>query len=87
MLLQVMSEEKGTAFQAEPAGDGVQRIQNIGTDPWLVRDLNGMVSLKRADAETLKVTALDLNGYPGTVIGSAKTVSLQPATVYYLISR
>ena len=87
MLLQVMSEEKGTAFQAEPAGDGVQRIQNIGTDPWLVRDLNGMVSLKRPDAETLKVTALDLNGYPGTVIGSAKTISLQPATVYYLISR
>ena len=85
MLLQVMSEEKATGFQTEPAGEGVKRIVNIGTDPWLVKELQGTVSFKRPDADQLKVTALDFNGYPVTASGTAKTINLQPATVYYLI--
>ena len=38
ILLQVMTEEKATGFQTEPAGDGVKRIANIGRDPWLVKE-------------------------------------------------
>jgi hypothetical protein len=87
ILLQVMSEEKATGFQTEPAGEGVKRILSIGTDPWLVKELHGTVSLKRSDADQLKVTSLDFNGYPVTASGTAKTVKLQPGTVYYLISK
>ncbi len=87
MLLQVMSEEKATAFQAAPAGEGVQRILNIGTDPWLVKELRGLVALKRPDAEGLKVTELDLSGYPVSDLGSARAIQLRPTTVYYLIHR
>ncbi|HWW03453.1 MAG TPA: hypothetical protein VNZ64_27370 [Candidatus Acidoferrum sp.] len=87
MLLQVMSEEQPTGFQTEPAGEGVRRIVNIGTDPWLVKEFQGTVSFKRPDADRLKVTALDFNGYPGTVIGTAARVSLRPQTVYYLLDR
>ena len=87
MLLQVMSEEQPSGFQSEPAGEGVRRIVNIGTNPWLVKTLSGTLRLKRPDAARLKVTALDFNGYPETTVGSAETISLRPTTLYYLISR
>ena len=64
ILLQVMSEEKTSNFQTEPVSATGKRIVNIGTDPWMVKDLTGTVSFKRADAAQLKVTALDFNGYP-----------------------
>jgi len=67
--------------------EGVKRIINIGTDPWQVKELNGTVRFKRADAAQLKVTALDFNGYPKDPCGSAQQLKLQPATLYYLISR
>jgi hypothetical protein len=50
MLLQAMTEERATGFLTEPAGDGVKRIQSIGTDPWQVRALVGRVALRRSDA-------------------------------------
>jgi hypothetical protein len=87
MLLQVMSEEKATGFQTEPAGDGVKRIVNIGTDPWLVKELKGTIRFKLPNADSLKVTALDFNGYPETELGTAARISLRPNTVYYLINR
>ncbi|HWH68627.1 MAG TPA: hypothetical protein VNT26_04545, partial [Candidatus Sulfotelmatobacter sp.] len=87
ILLQVMSEEKSSGFQAEPAGPGVQRIANIGADPWLVKELKGTVKLKRADAAQLKVTALDFNGYPAGEAGTGQQIKLEPKTVYYLIGR
>jgi hypothetical protein len=87
ILLQVMSEEKATGFQTEAAGQGMKRIVNIGTDPWLVKSLQGTVRFKRADAAQLKVIALDYNGYPIGTRGSAQELHLEPATVYYLISR
>ncbi len=60
MLLQVMSEDMPSHFRAEPAGTGLQRIVEIGRDPWLVKNLSGIVKFKRADAgQPLKVTALD----------------------------
>jgi len=87
MLLQVMSEEKATGFQTETAAEGLRRIINVGTDPWLVKEFKGTVSFKRSDAEQLSVTALDANGYTGSILGNAQQVKLQPATLYYLISR
>jgi hypothetical protein len=86
ILLQVMSEEKSSGFQTESVGEGVKRITNIGTDPWQVKELNGTVRFKRADAAQLKVTALDFNGYPAGACGSAQQLKLQPATLYYIIS-
>jgi hypothetical protein len=85
MLLQVMSEEKPTDFQTEAAGPGVQRILNIGTDPWLFRKLEGTVKVKRSDAARLRVTALDFNGYPAAPSGTADRLTLRSDSIYYLI--
>ena len=85
MLLQVMSEEKANKFRTTTLADGVKRIDNIGQDPWLFRQLQGAVRLKRDDACQLKVTALDFNGYANKVIGTADKITLRGDTVYYLI--
>lgn len=87
MLLQVMSEERPAGFQTEEQGKGVKRIVDIGRDPWLFKDLGGTVQLKRKDAPSLKVLALDFNGYPVNTIGSADTIQLHPDTLYYLLTR
>lgn len=86
ILLQVMSEEKPTGFQADEISPGVKRIVNIGRDPWLVKELKGSISFKRLDASALKVTALDFNGYPSGGAGTAAALTLHPKTMYYLIS-
>jgi len=85
ILLQVMSEEQPAGFRTEPAGDKLQRIVNIGTDPWKVKDLQGHVLFKRPDAAKLKWTALDFNGYPEKPLGAAREIELRPTTIYYLI--
>lgn len=85
MLLQVMTEEKATNFQAESLGDRRQRIVSIGTNPWLVRKLEGSVQIRRSDADKLKITALDQYGQPTKTILSGGTIRLQPETLYYLI--
>ena len=85
ILLQVMSEEKATNFQTEPASDNVKRIKNIGQDPWLVKELSGEVKFKRRDAAQLTVTALDLSGYPAEKAGTAAQIKFRPTTMYYLI--
>jgi len=87
MLLQTMSEEKATGFETVEQGKGIKKIVSIGVDPWLVRDLNGHVRLKRTDASGLKVIPLDLNGYPGKPLGDAREIALQARTVYYLIEK
>ncbi|MDB5173192.1 MAG: hypothetical protein JWN51_1965 [Phycisphaerales bacterium] len=87
ILLQVMSEEKTSRFQTEDAGNGMHRITSIGQDPWQVKELGGVVKLKRADAAKLKVTALDFNGYPTKQVSAADEIKLAPQTVYYLITR
>jgi hypothetical protein len=85
ILLQVMSEEKASEFQTEAVENGVKRVTNIGRDPWLVKEIRGTVNFKRADAATLKVTALDFNGYPVESVGTAENIKLRPSTLYYLI--
>lgn len=85
ILLQVMSEEKPAGFQTEPAAEGVRRIVRLGEDPWLVRQIRGTVRFHRPDAAALRVTALDLRGYPARPLGTAAEIRLEPATLYYLI--
>jgi hypothetical protein len=87
MLLQVMSEEKESGRKIESAGSGVNRLASIGTDPWLVREMEGTLRFKRPDAARLTVTALDFNGYPqGSPVGNAASFQLQAKTLYYLIA-
>ena len=85
ILLQAMTEEKPTGFQTEPAPGGERRIVSIGRDPWLVREISGVVSFNRPDASKLKVTLLDPNGDPVRSVGHADKIALDPQTVYYLI--
>ena len=65
----------------------MKRIVSIGTDPWQVRELSGTIRFNRADAAQLKVTALDLNGYPNGAAGTAQDIALQARTMYYLLAR
>ncbi len=86
LLLQVMTEEKSTSFKTEPAGP-LLKIIDIGRDPWLVRDVRGSVTLKRADAKSLKLTPLDFNGYRTSAKPIAGPIELQRDVVYYLIEK
>lgn len=86
ILLQVMTEEKPDGFRSEIIASGENRIARIGGDPWLVRDVKGVVRFKRPDAARLKVTALDANGEPVKAIGTADSIKLVPGTLYYLIA-
>lgn len=85
ILLQVMTEERATDFATETAGKGVQRITNIGRDPWRVRKIEGTVSFKRPDAAKLRVIPLDPNGQPGQPTTGATRLRLSSETVYYVI--
>lgn len=87
ILVQAMSEERATGFKTEAAGEGTLKITDIGRDPWQMRRLQGTVSFHRADAGSLRVTALDLNGHPAGKAGTAKSLKLQPGTVYYLLEK
>jgi hypothetical protein len=86
ILLQVMSEEKASGFATMEAAEGVHKITNIGSDPWMVKEFEGELRLKRADAAKLKVTALDANGRSSGPAGNAKRIILQAGTPYYLIA-
>ncbi len=83
ILLQVMTEEKPTGFETEEAGNGLKRITNLGTDPWLFKEPSGIVRMK----EKVKVTALDLNGYAIRELPTSEEIRLDPKTVYYLLER
>jgi len=87
MLVQAMSEEKPSGFSAAEESPGVFKISDIGRDPWLIRELAGTIRFFRKDASQLKVTALDLNGYPVKDAGDASSFHLLPGTAYYLVSK
>lgn len=94
MLLQVCTEETNRNWTTEPVKtkfggkeQDAKRITRIGTSPMLLREVQGQVTLNRPDAAELKVTALDLNGYPAATTVGAKTITLQPRTLYYVIGR
>jgi len=97
ILVQVMTEEKFTGWKTAPArvelekGKGqvdCQRIVSTGGAPMLVRSFKGTVTLKRADAGELKVTALDANGYAlRDLPGGAAPLTLLPDCMYYIITQ
>ncbi|MBC8137791.1 MAG: hypothetical protein H8F28_18070 [Fibrella sp.] len=87
LLLQVMTEDKNYGWQTEGEPDGVRTIKNIGTAPILVKNIGGTVSLSRADAASLTVTALDANGYKTNKVGTAKLINLLPNALYYVIEK
>jgi hypothetical protein len=86
ILLQAMTEEKPTGFKTDRE-TGTRRIESIGRDPWLVRDITGTVTLKRPDAAKLKLTPLDYNGYRKTARPVGAKIELDRDVVYYLIER
>lgn len=86
VLVQAMSEERPSGFRTEPAGDRERRITSLGRDPWMVRNLEGLLRFKRPDAPRLKVTALDPNGEPVREVGRASEFRLAPDAIYYLIA-
>jgi len=83
MLLQVMSEEQN--FGWKTSGKPRKTIESIGNSAIAVRNLAGKIALRRPDAGTLTVTALDFNGYPKQQIGKANDFQLQHQTFYYLL--
>ena len=87
LLLQVMSEEKPFGWTTDVT-TGPRTITNAGSAPIMVRNLAGVVNLKRADAASLRVTALDFNGYRTSApVQAAASITLGVATPYYLIEK
>jgi hypothetical protein len=99
LLVQVMTEDRNYGWRTTVGTDkdrnGVEwtyrRITDLGGPPIVVKDLSGTVSLRREDAEALRVTALDFNGRPrGTrPSGSSGEVGIELLAdcIYYLVSR
>jgi len=88
ILLQAMTEEKPSNFQTTPTNKkGEYKIQNIGQDPWQIREIQATIRLHRPDAPTLKITPLDPNGNPLPPLPSTAEFQLQPTTLYYLITK
>ncbi|WP_146577434.1 hypothetical protein [Neorhodopirellula pilleata] len=87
ILLQVMTEEQTNGFETKPVQDDLLQIQEIGTDPWQVREIEGTVRFLRPDAAKLRVTALDHAGRRSQKLGWAEEIKLLPETIYYLIEK
>jgi hypothetical protein len=85
ILLQVMSQESVYGFQT--SGSGKLTITDVGSAPLVVRKFRGTVTLKRPDAGTLRVTALDPNGYPMRKLGNGGRIDLVEDVLYYLIEK
>ncbi len=85
LLLQVMSEEQNLGWRT--AGYPLQTIEQVGNPPLMVRKLAGQVKLQRPDAASLRVTALDFNGYPVKTVSNATQIDLLADTLYYLIEK
>lgn len=89
MLLQVMTEERPFGFAATPPDDkGLQTITSLGAAPLTVRKIDATLTLRRSDADQLRITPLDFNGYP-TAEPQPLTpdFKLDPTTIYYVIER
>jgi hypothetical protein len=89
ILLQVMTEDGNYGWATEEVAKGGQakkKITNLGSPPIVVKNISGTVSLKRRDAASLRVTALDFNGYKRQEVGDATQIKLLPDCLYYLIS-
>jgi len=87
LLLQVMSEDDNYGWSAP--GEGLRTIVDAGGPPIVVKKFEGLVSLSRPDAATLRVKALDANGYEDKSCRCAggKDIPLLPTTLYYVIEK
>ncbi|HSI73151.1 MAG TPA: hypothetical protein VK934_08225, partial [Fimbriimonas sp.] len=83
MLVQVMSREQNYGWKT--SGGAQKLIESTGQAPMQVANLNGAVTIKRADAKQLKITKLDLNGYVKGKPLMGPNLSLSPETIYYLV--
>ena len=89
ILLQLMTEDMNTGWQA--TGAKIKKIVTTGKPPILVKEFAGTISFRTAGPGTLKIKALDLNGYlkkeiPLTAAGE-KTFELLPDCMYYIIEK
>jgi hypothetical protein len=84
MLLQLMSEEQNSGFQAEEISPGTKKITKLGSDPWEVKRLAGNVEFKNGP---VSLAPLDYNGYPARKEIVGKSFDLLPDTIYYLVTR
>ena len=100
ILVQVMTEEQQYGYKTEPAKHSFAKGQaeidclkvvTTGDAPICVRKFAGSVSLKRADAGKLKVTALDPNGHTIKELpagsGDSLKIELLPDCLYYAIQK
>ena len=87
LLLQVMSEDNNYGWSAP--GTCMRAIADAGGPPIVVKKFSGRVSLTRPDAATLRVKALDANGYEdkGCRCAGGKDIELLPTTLYYVIEK
>jgi len=89
ILVQVMTEDANDGWRT--SGADLKRIESIGGPPLVVRRLAGSVTLRRPDARSLRVTALDANGYRSKDLGGGRDgavrVDLLEDCLYYVIAR
>ena len=84
ILLQVVTEAANAGWLAP--GMGLRVIENAGHPPIVVRQISGVVQLKRRDAAQMKVLGLDINGYPlRRAKSGADHIVLLPDVLFYLI--
>jgi hypothetical protein len=89
-LLQVMTEDRNYGWKTEEVASGSQakkRITDLGSPPIVVKNISAEVLFKRKDAASLRVIALDFNGYKRQQLGNATRIKLLPDCLYYLITR
>ena len=87
ILVQVMTEDTNCGWTTRDSG-GTKTITDLGGPPIIVRNVAGTVALKRRDAASLKVTALDANGYKRQEVpGGAAAIRLLPDCLYYIVTK
>jgi len=99
ILVQVMTEDQNYGWETKmtdvPQKKGpaipMKEITSLGEPPICVKNIEGILTLKRSDASSLKVTALDLNGYAKKELpagtGDIVKIDFLPDCLYYIISK
>ena len=95
ILVQVMTEERNygwkTGTEKDEQGQEWRVIEDIGAPPIVVKKFEGTVTLRRPDAEALKVIALDHNGYKRQELAGGSDgeviINLLDDCLYYVIQK
>jgi hypothetical protein len=91
ILVQVMTEETNYGWKVTQQGQGC-RVDELGPGPLNVLHASGDVTIRRPDAATLQVRALDANGYEvgavkATVAPGAMAFRLASDVLYYVVTK